>query len=962
MGTDGAKPRHGMRPTQEQDLVIGRDAELDVVNRFLDSVVAGPVALVVRGEPGIGKTTIWTAATTRARNASYTVLSCRPGSSEIDLPYTGLGDLFADVPDEIVNALPAPQRRALDIALLKADAASTPSQQRAVSAAVLHVVVSLARSAPVLLAIDDVQWLDPPTIRVLRFAVRRLGSAAVGVLVARRTVVSDDDCLQLGDALAPDRVVRMVVGPLGLSALDQLLRAHLHTSFLGKTLRRIEETSEGNPLFAIELGRALLDPDSRAVPGQTFPAPSSLPGLVAARLRRVPPLARKALLVASALARPTLDVVLAATAGEGVDLMSVQEAVDAGVVTIHCDVIRFTHPLLSSVLYATAPSEERRRVHRQLAELVADPEERARHYGLSADSPDADIAASLDDAARRAAARGAPDAAAVLFEQAADLTPASSVSEVMRRRLDAADDHITAGDTARARRLLEEVSSRADSAEIRARALHRLSRVCVLEGDAVASRSILRQARREVRDDLVLRASIERDLIWCLAQTGELSGLTDHAKAALRTAEASGELRLVAEAVNHLCMAAFLADDEVDPGLVAYALALDKEVPAAIVVPHPAIAAGRQPLALMLKWTDDFDTSRELLESLWTEHVDHGDEGALAPVLFHLGELECWAGDWATAARIADASHELASRAGQPVADGRALTLDAMIASHQGDADAARSIAHASLTVAEDVGDVPAAIRSLMSLGIVELAVGDPEAAVTHLERARTLEATAGFNPAVLRIVPDVVEALLAVDRLDDAAPLVEDLARRAARSKRPWASATAARCRGLLEAAHGRLDEAQAALELAVREHDRLPQSFECARTLLALGSVQRRAKQKRTARESLVTALRLFESQGATLWGTRTRSELARIAGRASSPLALTPTEEQVATLVADGRTNREVGASLFMSVKTVEANLTHIYRKLGITSRRELTAHLHRSEANDRGTASNTGGLPD
>ena len=204
----------------------------------------------------------------------------------------------------------------------------------------------------------------------------------------------------------------------------------------------------------------------------------------------------------------------------------------------------------------------------------------------------------------------------------------------------------------------------------------------------------------------------------------------------------------------------------------------------------------------------------------------------------------------------------------------------------------------------------------------------------------------AGYDPATLRIVPDAIEALVAVERLDDAARLVDDLERRGARTHRPWALATGARCRGLLEAASGQLDVAQAALHIAVKEHQRLPQPFEAARTLLALGTVQRRQKQRRAARESFDEALRCFDRLGATSWAAKTRAELGRIAGRSTNRLALTATEEQVAQLVAAGRVNREVAATLFISVKTVETNLTRVYRKLGVTSRRELARHINRA----------------
>jgi DNA-binding CsgD family transcriptional regulator len=927
--------------------VIGRDAELEIVTHFLDATASGPAALMMRGEAGIGKTTIWQAATALARQASYTVLSSRPGPAESDLPYVGLGDLLAHVPGDVVSRLAAPQRRALDVALLRVDAGSSPLEQRAVSSAALNVVVELARSAPVLVAIDDLQWLDPPSVRVLRFAVRRMSSARIGILVASRSGGPDDDPLRLADAFPPERLDRLIVGPLELSAVDRLLRCQLHTSFLAPTLRRLHDTSAGNPFFAIELGRALLDPDTYAVPGQPFPAPSSLPQLLGARLDRIPPPARQALLAASALARPTVDLVLAATASDGVTPAHLDQAVDAGVVTVHGGGVRFTHPLLASVLYAEASGEERRRLHRRLAGLVADPEEGARHLGLSADGPDADIAAALENAARLAASRGAPDAAARLLQQAAELTHANALSDVTRFNLDAADQHFAAGDTAQARLLLERVSSMSGAGVTRARALHRLGRLSVLDGDVVAAPPLLQAALHEVGDDLALRASIERDLVFALAQVGPISQVVPRARAALEAAEASGQPILIAEAMEYLCMAEALTGDEIDPELLDRAVVLDQQVGMAPQLKHPGIATGRFPLALTLKLTDDFEPARQLLKSLQAEHLDHGDEGALAPVLFHLGELECWAGNWTVAAGLAQATHDLASRTGQAAAERRALAIDAMVASYRGDAQTVHSTATASLALAEQAGDSLSVIRSLKSLGVLALSIGDAEDASRHLERAIALEAGMGHDPAVVRVVPDAIEAFLAVGRLSDAALLVEDLETRAARSGRVWARATGARCRGLLEAASGRLADAQHALETAVHAHERLSQPFERARTLLALGSVQRRAKQKRAARDSLEEALRVFDGLGATLWAAKTRAELGRIAGRTTSRVALTETENQVARLVAEGQTNREVALTLFMSVKTVEVNLTRIYRKVGVTSRRELAGLIQQGE---------------
>jgi DNA-binding CsgD family transcriptional regulator len=805
----------------------------------------------------------------------------------------------------------------------------------------LHVLADLARSAPLLLAIDDLQWLDRPTLSVLRFGLRRVAPGRVGVLVASRSTSSDDDRLALGEALPPARVHRLTVGPLDLSAVDQILRSRVRTAFLGPTLRRVHETSGGNPLFAIELARSLLDPDATGVPGQPFPAPSSLPELLAARLARISAPTRRVLLAVSTLARPTVEVVLEATAGDGDTRASLDEAVAADVLAVHNGAMCFTHPLLSSAVYAEASAEERRRLHRRLADLVADPEERARHLGLSTDAPDEDIAAMLEHAAKRAASRGAPDTAAVLLERAIALTPASSRALVPRRELDAADQHIAAGDTTRARVILDGVLSAADTGPMRARALHRCARVSALGGEMLAVPRLLQDALRHVDGDLPLRASIERDLVWSLAQVGDVDQLLPHADAALDAAEASGQPALIAEALNHLCMAHCFAHGHVDPNLLDRALQFQDQVGTARPPSDRGIASGRLTLALALKWADHLDQARQTLTDLRTEHIDHGDEAALTPVLFHLGELECWSGNWELAAGVADECHDLAVRNGQAVAELRAMTLDAMVACFRGTTDAIRRSA-ATIASAEAAGDWSAMIRILKAVGVHELAIGSTEAAIDHFERGIALTKRLGYDHRTVRIVPDAVEALIALQRWREAAPLVDELERGGA-SNGAWALATGARCRGLLHAATGHLAEAEASLRLAMVEHERLPRPVERARTLLLLGVVQRRLRRQRAARESLDEAYRVFATLGAARWTDRARTELARIGGRASTPLALTPTEEQVARLVTDGHTNHEVAASLFISVKTVEANLTRIYRKLAVSSRRELTRRI-------------------
>jgi DNA-binding CsgD family transcriptional regulator len=721
--------------------------------------------------------------------------------------------------------------------------------------------------------------------------------------------------------------------------LDRLVGSRLHAALPGPTLRLVEQTSAGNPFYALELVRALLDRETSPVTGEPLRAPSSLTDLLGARIARLPKTTRECLLIAAALSRPTVEVIRAASATPEAAAEALERAAEGRLITLQDGSVRFSHPLLASVVYSGASGAKLRRLHERLASLVVSAEERARHLGLSATGPDEAVARALDDGATRAALRGAPDAAAALLERATRLTPPDATQDIVRRRLDAADQHVAAGDTARARVLLEQVSATSAAGTTRARALHRLGRVRVLEGAFSAAPPLLRQALEEVGEELPLRAAIERDMVLALTQTGAVSEALAHARAGLMAAEASGQEILLAEALDHLCMAEFSHDGAVNAELLDRALAVDQRVGPAPLLEHPGMTTGRFPLALTLKWMDRFDAARDLLRSVYREHTEHGDEGSLPPVLFQLGELECWAGNWASAVRLAAEAHEVASRTGQAVAERLALTLEATVEACLGNVEAARSTGKASLALAEGADDSRFVIRSLKVLGFLELSLGNPGEAIEYLQRGRELEASAGYDPAVLRILPDAIDALLAVGEVEDARPLVDGFEAHGRKLDRPWALATGARCRGLLEAASGELALAQTALEAAVLEHARLPQPFELARTLLALGIVQRRMKKKREARESLGQALAMFDQLGASLWANKTRSELARIGGRAPSPFDLTPTEERVAELAADGQTNREIAGSLFMSVKTVEANLTHIYRKLGVSSRRQL-----------------------
>jgi DNA-binding CsgD family transcriptional regulator len=345
-------------------------------------------------------------------------------------------------------------------------------------------------------------------------------------------------------------------------------------------------------------------------------------------------------------------------------------------------------------------------------------------------------------------------------------------------------------------------------------------------------------------------------------------------------------------------------------------------------------------LGQLLKYTDALDEALETFDELLADAMAHGVESPLVDLRYHLAELECHAGNWDAA--LVHAREGVTAAQRQAVGPFAALAHFAMglVEAHMGDVESARREALEGLRIAEAADELLPTIPNLAVLGFVELSQGRHAQADAYLSRAVELEQAMGVRePAYFRVVPDEVEALVTLGRLDQAEALLAPFEEAGKNLDRAWTIATGARCRALVLAARGDLAGASAAADEAVREHDRLPLPFELGRTLLVRGAVERRAKRKREARDTLTKALEIFDGLGAVLWADKTRAELARIGGRAPSSLALTPTEAKVAELVAAGSTNREVADALFVSVHTVEANLKRIYRKLGIRSRTEL-----------------------
>jgi DNA-binding CsgD family transcriptional regulator len=916
--------------------IVGREGELAQVRSFVESVPEGPSALLLEGAAGIGKSTLWQAGAAIARARGYRLLACRAAESEARLSYAALGDLLDfELPD-----LPAPQRRALDAALLRAEVEGAPPDQRAVSVASLGVLRALATSGPVIVAIDDVQWLDAPSARVLAFVARRLEDAPIRILAALR-VGAGGDPLGLGRT-GPVPLQRVPMGPLGEEAMTRLLQARTGGRLAHPMLLRLHRISEGNPFFALEIARALARQGVRPPPGEPLPVPEDLQELLGARLAALPSSAADGLLVVAATARPTEDLVVAAAERRDRASAGLRAAEEAGVLQRTGARLGFTHPLLGSTVYAKATPHARRSAHRRLAELVDDPEERARHLALAAGGPHSQVARALEEAGRHARARGAPDAAAELLELARKLTPPEDDAELPRRSIAAAEYHFDAGDATRATALLEESIAMARPGPDRARILFRLASISWLDMRRVQGLS--EQALEEVEDDAETRAAIHEHLAWVGIYRGELAFAAEHASASRSWVRRIADPAIQAESLSTFGMVEFLlgrsAQEHMVEAVKLEALAIQERPDG----PTGIFTASRTCHGLQLLWAGELDAAREVLHRELTEYERLGRYVVRGELLTYLAEVECRAGDWTAAAGHAQEAYDIDVEAGWLLGLGHLLFPRALVAAHTGQVQAARADAQEGLRQSLRNEDLLDASCNRAVLGFLELSLSHPTEAMEQLEPVLAfLDELGSPEPGIIPCLPDAIEALILLGRLDEAESLLLRLERQGRTLDRPWAIATAGRGRGLLTAARGDLPEARSVLEQALMVHRRVPRPFELARTLLAKGEVERRAKQKRAARSTLEQALGLFVAVGAPLWAQRARDDLARVGGAMPLPGGLTPTEQRIAQLVAEGKKNREVAEALFISVKTVEANLSRIFHKLGVRSRTELTRRI-------------------
>lgn len=892
--------------------------------------------MVAEGEPGIGKTTLCLSAIELAQERGFLVLSARPAEAESVLAYASLADLLSGVGSSVLTDLPTPQRLAIDRVLLRAEAEDLSTDQRAVGAGFVSVVELLAETAPVLVAIDDLQWLDPSSRNVISFTARRL-SARVGVF---GTVRTDPD--ERGSAASwlqlpqPDGVQRVQIRPLSLGGLNAVITQRLGHSLSRPAIVRIQEVSGGNPFYALELARAM-DGDVRSA---DMPLPMTLTELVRARIGSLDESVCDVLLAMACLAAPTVELVSRATGMPVEDVVAQLEDIEGkGIVGIDGHRLRFAHPLLAKGFYTDVTPARRRSMHRRLAEIVDEPELKARHLAMAATHGDELTLISLDEAADMARSRGAPAAAAELLDLAIDLGGGNP-----ERRILSAAHHFDAGEPTHARVLLQDTIERLEPGPRRAEALTLLALVASLNDSFDEAADLLERALDDVGDELAQRVAILVSLSFASVNAGRMDSAVERIEEAVAKASELGAPHALSQALGMRVMLHFMRGDGLDERSLHRAVELedhDADVSSAF--------SPRVQQALLLAWIGALDRANEEILAIRRRCIETGEEAELSFIDFHSVLIHLWRGSMAEATLIAEDTVERAFQLNGDLPLSVALTVRAAVAAYAGEEESVRRDVAEAMAASERCGSRRLGEWPVTMLGFLDVSLGNYEAAIKTLKPLMgMLEAVPDSTEVInASYVPDAAEALIQLGRSAEAEPLISALERNGQRLDRAWMKAVGARCRAMLLAAQGDIQAANRAVELALTEYERLPMPFERARTQLLAGQLQRRQRQKDQAATTLREALKTFEDLNTRLWADRARAELARADVGTRRMSSLSPSEQRVAELAASGMTNRDVAAALFISPKTVESNLARIYRKLGIHSRAELGRHMGHSD---------------
>jgi DNA-binding CsgD family transcriptional regulator len=917
----------------------GRESERARIDLLLSAARAGRSGtLALCGEPGVGKTALVEYALESARGMN--ALRAEGREAESQLAFSGLAELLGPVLDrltKVARAQSATLRGALGLARPVA------GDRFGVYVAVLSLLAAVADEGAVLAVVDDWHWLDDASQAALLFAARRLDREGIAVLLASRdkgsagiTEELDIEGLQSGAVLA-------------------LLRDLVPTPVAAEVAERLCVATGGNPLAIHEIA-AQLSPRRLAGEeplGDHLPAAAHVEASFLARIERLPTETQHALVVAAASFGAT-STILEACRILWIEETTFDPAEKAGLIVRHDGRMTFSHPLLRAAVYNSATDGLRARVHAALAEALrlqlpddADDggpalERRAWQLAAAASAPDESVAVVVERAARTARARGAFGAAAGGYERAARLT--GGRERRASRLVDAAECAQLAGTGEASRELLEMALASTADRSLSGRIHHLRGQLEFLQGRFDAACDVLEEEGLRVAGwDEDRAALMLADAAVAAGTLGQLGRAGALARVAQELGERSGG-------------PAALAGDLIY-GALLVATGHGDEGAEYMLRHRGAVGEGPAPIVVQVMPQAFIALEQHVEAAAFLDHLIDSARGLsapslLVPALSIRADLGYRTGDWIAARVDAAEGLRLARETNGNVL--YALVYAGQIEAGLGLERPCREHLGEMIGVADALGFEAVLSYGHAFLGRLALGLGQIDEAVDELEAAAQLMARHGMRePNWIQETPDLVEAYVRSGCTDDATRVADTFTARAGETRRPWALATAARCRGLVADGSGFVDVFEEALVL----HEATPSPFERARTELCYGERLRRARKRRQAREQLGSAFDTLDRLGARGWAARAAAELAATGapvreGDANDFRDLTPQELQLALLVAQGATNKEASAALFISPKTVEAHLHRIYVKLGLRSRTELAHHLAR-EAPERGS---------
>ncbi|MBP0455516.1 AAA family ATPase [Kitasatospora sp. RG8] len=944
-------------------MLYGREQEQAVVDALLDGARAGRSGvLVLRGEPGIGKTALLEYAVAAAGEA-FRVVRATGVEYEAELPFAGLSLLLAPGLDRL-SVLPGPQRRSLEGAFgLGEDAApaGAPGDRLLTGLATLGLLAELASEQPLLCLVDDVQWLDRASLDALLLAARRLQAEGVALVLAVRDAGASGAAGGSGiaglagaaggaaDGLPLAGLPELRLAGLPEPAAARLLDARAAVELTGGVRRRLLAEAAGNPLALTELpvtaGESAVG-DTAAAPG-ALPLTSRLQIAFHGQVTGLPPATQNLLLVAAAEENGDLAVVLAAAAALGVTAEHLAPAEESGLVHVDTDRrLVFRHPLLRAAILQRAPLQQKLTVHRVIGEALEDGDRRTWHLALAATAPDAELADALERTAVRAEARGGHGGAAAAYERAARLTP--DRDGATRRLVLAAEAATEEGKLEQAEALAERAGARTDDALAHALLDHVRATAHFWRGSyPTAYRLLLDAAGTGIEPSHAARMLFQAFHAAWYAGEEPVVAVLDRLAAVLAELPEGDPLTPLA---RHL------------PAAVLPALGRPAgPLPAARDTAAAARRAGAETPGDLVQLCGatlilgrDAETA-ELAAELVAEARAKGTVGVLPTLQFFAAEAELFHGRHRDAEVTATEALALARDTGQHQWVSQLSALLACLAALAGDADQVAALTATARTAtalttttpgggtAGSAAAAPGEPWAQWALALLDLGHGRAGDAADRLQGLTT--GPYRHHVSGTRAVPDLVEAAVRLGAPERAAEPYERFARWAGAAAVPWAEALRLRCQALL----GPDELAESAYRAALGLHDGTHRPFEQARTALLYGEWLRRERRRTDARPHLRAALETFERLGARPWADRARTELTATGTSAPAPAdapagaltALTPQELQIARLAAQGLTNRDIAAQLFLSPRTVGHHLYKAYPKLGIASRTDLPA---------------------